>query len=64
MKVNVTGRHISISERLKEYSEKKIVKLEKYFNQVIEFKLVYYSEKMDKTCEVLIYADGVHFHGI
>ena len=64
MNFNVTGRHISVSDRLRDYAEKKVVKLEKYFNQVIELKIVFYTEKMDKNCEVLIYADGVQFHGI
>jgi len=29
MKIKITGRHIDVSERLKEYAEKRISKLEK-----------------------------------
>ena len=35
MKIKITGRHIDVSERLKDYAEKRISKLEKYFQQLI-----------------------------
>lgn len=64
MNITVTGRHTSVSDRLRDYTEKKVVRLERYFNQVFEFKAIYYPEKMDKVCELLVFADGVQFHGM
>lgn len=63
MKINITGRHLSISDRLKEYAEIKIQKLEKYFNQLIDAHVILYSEKLDKGSEVIINGDGIQFHG-
>jgi putative sigma-54 modulation protein len=63
MKINITGRHLSISDRLKEYAETKIQKLEKYFNQLIDAHVILYSEKLDKGSEVIINGDGIQFHG-
>ncbi len=64
MNLTVTGRHINVSDRFKEYVEKKIDKLEKYFHQVMEIKIIIYKEKVDDFVEILVFADGVQFHGI
>ncbi len=63
MNINITGRHLSISERLKEYAETKIQKLEKYFNQLIDAHVILYAEKLDKGSEVIVNGDGIQFHG-
>lgn len=64
MKVVITGRHISVSDRLQDYTEKKVVRLEKYFHQLMEIKVMYHTEKLDKICEIIILADGAQFLGI
>jgi len=64
MNITITGRHVNISNNLKEYSEKKITKLETYFNQIVDAKLIMYLEKLDHAAEVMINGDGVQFHGI
>ncbi len=63
MNINITGRHINISNRLKEYSEKKIKKLEKYFHQLIDAHLIMYVEKLEHGAEIIINGDGIQFHG-
>jgi putative sigma-54 modulation protein len=40
MNITVTGRNVDVSNGLREYAEKKIVKLEKYFHQVIDIKII------------------------
>ncbi|MBN1499962.1 MAG: ribosome-associated translation inhibitor RaiA [Spirochaetes bacterium] len=64
MNLTVTGRHINVSDRFKEYVDKKIDKLEKYFHQVMEIKVIIFKEKVDDFVEILVFADGVQFHGI
>ncbi len=64
MNLTITGRHINLSDSLKEYAEKKMSKLETYFNQLIDAKLVMYMEKLDHAAEVTINGDGVQFHGV
>ncbi len=62
MKIKITGRHIDVSERLKEYAEKRILKLEKYFQQLIDIHLILYVEKLDHGAELVITGDSVQFH--
>ncbi|HPS87470.1 MAG TPA: ribosome-associated translation inhibitor RaiA [Spirochaetota bacterium] len=62
MKIKITGRHIEVSERLKEYAEKRISKLEKYFQQLIDIHLILYVEKLDHAAELVINGDSVQFH--
>jgi len=63
MKINITGRHIAISDSTRDFAEKKIKKIEKYFNQIIDVHLIISVEKLDHTVEALINGDGVQFHG-
>ncbi len=63
MNITITGRHISVSDNLKEYAEKKITKLETYFHQLIDAHIIMYVEKLDHGAEVIINGDGVQFHG-
>lgn len=62
MKINITGRHIDVSERLKDYAEKKIARLEKHFQQLIDIHLILYVEKLDRVAELNISGDSVQFH--
>jgi len=62
MKIKITGRKIEVSDKLKEYAEKRISKLEKYFQQLIDIHLVLYVEKIDHTAELIINGDSVQFH--
>jgi putative sigma-54 modulation protein len=63
MKIKITGRHINVSEKLKEYAEKRIFRIEKYFHQLIDIQLIFYVEKLDHVAELLINGDSVQFHG-
>lgn len=63
MKLKITARHLTLSNNQKEYAEKKIQKLDKYFKQLIDAHIIMHKEKLDHFAEVLINGDGVQFHG-
>src|SRR5271157_5497020 len=63
MNITVTGRHVNVSDSLREYAEKKIKKLDHYFNQLIDAHVILASEKVDHISEVVVNGDGVQFHG-
>ena len=63
MKLEITARHLTLSQNQKEYAEKKIQKLDKYFKQLIDAHIIMHKEKLDHYTEVLINGDGVQFHG-
>ena len=62
MKIKITGRHINVSERLKEYAEKRISRIEKYFQQIIDIQVIFYVEKLDHVAELLINGDSIQFY--
>jgi putative sigma-54 modulation protein len=63
MNIKVTGRHINVTDNIREYAQKKLEKLEAYFNQLIDCHIILYLEKLDRVVEVVINGDGVQFHG-
>jgi len=63
MNITVTGRHVHVSKRLNEYAEKKIQKLENYFQQLLSADIILYAENRDNGAEVIVNGDGVQFHG-
>ncbi len=63
MNITITGRHVNVSDRLQDYAKKKISKLEKFFNQLIDARIILYVEKLDHAAEVIINGDGVQFYG-
>ena len=62
MKLIITGRHVAVSDRLKEHVEKKVSKVEKYFNQIISIEVIVFEEKSEKVVEIIIHADGAKFY--
>lgn len=64
MNIAITGRHLEITQSLREYALKKIEKLEKYFHQLIDAHIIMYIEKVDHVVEILINGDGVRFHAV
>ncbi len=63
MNITVTGRHLSISDSLRDYAEKKIKKLDRHFNQLMDAHIILSVEKLDHISEVVLNGDGVQFHG-
>jgi len=62
MKIKITGRRIDVSDALRDYAEKKISRLEKYFHQLIDTHLILYIEKLDHTADLVMNGDSVQFH--
>ena len=63
MKVNVIGKNIEITDALKNIIEKKISKLEKYFNPDVEAQATLSVQKNRHTIEVTIPFNGVILRG-
>ena len=64
MKMTLTGRHLEVTPSLREYAEKRIAKLEKYFHQLIDVYVIMSVEKLDHAAELLMNGDGVQFHAV
>ena len=63
MNFTVTGRNVTASDKLTEYVGKKIPRLEKYFHQLMEVRVIVFVEKQDHVAEMVLTGDGVQFYG-
>ncbi|HSV98076.1 MAG TPA: ribosome-associated translation inhibitor RaiA [Spirochaetota bacterium] len=64
MNITITGRNFEVTSDVREYSEKRIKKIEKYFNQLIEVLVVMNVQKLDYVVDILVNGDGVQFYAI
>jgi len=54
MRINFTARHFKAPEQLKEFSEKKVSKLKKYYDNIIECEITLSYEKLTQVAEISV----------
>lgn len=62
MKMTIIGRHIDLNDETKEYAEKKLLKAETFFDQIIEANMILSAEKHRRIAEVTLNAKNATFH--
>jgi len=63
VRVKITGRHIEVSDALKEYLNKKLEHVRKYFDSIIDANIILSVEKYRHVAEVTINVNGMTLHG-
>lgn len=63
MKVIISGKHMEVTNALKDYVRKKIGKLEKYFKDITEVQVTLSVEKDRHIVEVTILVNGIILRG-
>jgi len=63
MKVTVTGRHMELSDALRNYIENGLQKLEAHFDKLTDANVVLDVQKHRHMAEVTLNANGVRIHG-
>jgi putative sigma-54 modulation protein len=58
MKILVTGRHVEITPSLREFTEKKVSKLQEFFTKVTGVHVILSVEKYRHTAEISVKAVG------
>jgi putative sigma-54 modulation protein len=58
MQIRTTARHFDLTDDLKDHAEKQIVKLQRYFNHIIDSHLIMEMEKSRMTAELKIKVYG------
>lgn len=53
MRVNITGRHIDINDYIKQHIQKKLAKLEKYFENIQEVHVILTAQKHRESAEII-----------
>ena len=56
MKVQTIGKNVTVTDALKSYNEKRLSKVDKYFEKTPDIKVVYTSQKLSKKVEITVYA--------
>ena len=62
MQLNVTGHHIEITPALRGYVEKKLERIERHFEQVIDVHCVLSVEKLRQKAEATLHVSGSSIH--
>ena len=64
MNVQITAKNLELTSALKEYVEKKLLRIEKYFDYVLDINVVLEIQKNVHTAEILVNAKGVFLKGL
>ncbi len=63
MQVSVKGKNIEVTPAMREYAEKKLQRLSKYFSEIKEARVVLSAQRGTHSIEVLLEGDGVLLRG-
>ncbi len=58
MRINLSGHHTHLSERLKEYVEKRFAKLERHFDHISNIHVIFADVKTGYRAEATVHASG------
>jgi len=64
MNIQITARNINLTDAIRNYAEKKVSKLEKYFDHITEASVLLEVQKNVHSVEVLLSAKGVFMKGL
>ena len=60
MQIQVTGRHVKISEDIRSYVEEKLGRLPKYYDRIHDVEVVFGHESEQFTAGIVVRADRKH----
>lgn len=63
MKVSITGRHFDLLDEHKEYVEKRLKHLKRFFDTIMDCHVTLAKEKHRESAEITIQVNGVMMHG-
>jgi putative sigma-54 modulation protein len=62
MELKVTGHHVEITESMRAYMEKRLDRVKRHFDQVIDIQVVMSVEKLQHKAEATVHVSGNHIH--
>lgn len=60
MRVNVTGRHLSVSDSVRDYCTQKVEKLSRFYDRIQSIDVVLDGHDGDHSAEIIVHTDGTH----
>ena len=52
MRIEISARHFRASDNLKQFAEDEIMRLKKYYDGIIDCKIVFEKQRENRSCEV------------
>jgi putative sigma-54 modulation protein len=62
MQLNVTGHHVEVTESMRAYVDKRLDKLKRHFDHVIDVHVVMSVEKLQHKAEATVHVSGNNIH--
>lgn len=63
MKIKVTGKELKVTEAMNDYVEKKLARIEKYFEEA-EAEITLKTERTEQIAEIYVYANGETYRAV
>lgn len=63
MQLAITGRHMDVTDALKEHIEGRLGKLKGHFERIIDARVILAVEKHRHIAEITLHANGIRIHG-
>lgn len=60
MPLKITGRHHEVTQRQREYIEKKVERVRRHFDRIQTMHFILSEEKVSKSCEITFHAGAIH----
>jgi len=64
MNISTTSRHYKLPDALRDYAEGKVQNLKKYFDHIVNARLIFTLEKYRHKVEITLHVNGKDFVGI
>jgi putative sigma-54 modulation protein len=62
MQLKMTGHHVEVTEALQQYVSKKLERITRHFDQVMDIHCILTVEKQNHKAEATVHAKGAHLH--
>ena len=62
MQLTMTGHHVEVTDALRQYVTKKLERINRHFDQVLDVHCILTVEKQHHKAEATVHAKGVHLH--
>lgn len=62
MQLNISGHHVEITPSMRAYVEKRLERVARHFDQVIDVHFVMSVEKLEHKAEATLHVSGSHIH--
>ena len=60
MQLNITGRHIAVTEALNDYVHEKLKRISRHFDQVLNINVILEVQKLEHKAEASLHVSGNH----